>query len=74
MALNRSPEFTSSNPKPSAAEFLVHEATISANSEELNYAILYTNFQESEPSCSETEDFFSYCLCISMLQTQEPLG
>ena len=37
--------------------FLVTEATIWANSEELNYAIHYTNFQASEPSASET-DFF----------------
>ena len=58
MALNRSPEF--SNPKPSAAELLVPEATIWANSEELNsyYAIPYIDFQASEPSRSATEDFF----------------
>ena len=53
IALNRSPEFNSSNPKPSAAE-----ATIWANSEELNYAIHYTKFQAFEPSGTETADFF----------------
>ena len=39
-----------------------------------HYAILYTKFQASEPSGSETEDFFHTFLCISMLQTQEPLA
>ena len=59
MTLNRLPEFKSSNSKPSAAQpFLVPEATIRANSKELNYAIHYTKFEASEPSGSETEDFF----------------
>ena len=56
MALNRSSEFKSSHPEQQS--FLVPEATISANSEELNYAIHYTNFRAPEPSGSETEDFF----------------
>ena len=75
MTLNRSPEFKSSNPKTqSSRAFLVSVATISANAEELNsYAIHYTKFQASEPSGSETR-FFSYCLSISMFQTQEPIA
>ena len=74
MALNRSPEFKSSNPKPSAAEFLVREATILANSEELNYAILCTNFQASEPSCSETEDFFHIAYVFLCFKPRSPWG
>ena len=58
MVLNRSPKFKSSNPKPSAAKHFGAEAIIRANSEELYYAILDTKFQASEPSVSETEDFF----------------
>ena len=52
MALNRSPEFKSSNPKPRAAKLFVPVGRIWANSEELNYAIHYTKIQASEPSGS----------------------
>ena len=74
VALNRSPEFNSSKQKPSAAELFGTWGHHWANSEELNYAIHYNKFQASELSGTETADFFSYCLCISMLQTQEPLA
>ena len=55
MALNRSLEFKSLNPKPRSAELF---GTL--NSEKLYYVILYTKFQASEPSGSETEVFSSY--------------
>ena len=74
MALNRSPEFKSLNPKPSAAEL---------------FGILRPPFEQTKKSSTMQssipifkhlsqvllkQKFLSYCLCISMLQTQEPLG
>ena len=43
---------------------LVPEATIWANWEELSYEILYTKFQASEASGSETGDFFHIAYVI----------
>ena len=57
MALNRSPEFKSSNPKPSAAELFCNLRPPSEQTRK-NYAILFTKFQASESLGSETEDFF----------------
>ena len=59
MALNRSPEFKGSNPKPGAAE-LFGPSGHHLSKEELNYAIHDTKFQASEPSSSETEDCLSF--------------
>ena len=59
MALSRSPELKKFRTQHLVQQsFLVPKTTIWANSEELNFAILCAKFQESEPSCSETEDFF----------------
>ena len=74
MALNRSPEFKSLNPNPVQQSFLVREATILANSEERNYAILCTNFQASEPRCSETEDFFHIAYVFLCFKPRSPWG
>ena len=62
MALNRSPEFKSSNLKPSATELLVY------------YAILYTGFKASEPSCSETEDVFHIAYVFLCFKPRSPWG
>ena len=45
MALNHSPEFKVQTQNTVQQGFLVPEATILANSEELYYVILYTKFQ-----------------------------
>ena len=71
MALNRSSEFKSSNPKTQKG-FLVPEVTIWANSEELNYAIHYTKFQASEPSGSEREDFFHIAYVFLCFKLRNP--
>ena len=59
MALNGSPEFKNSNPKPRAAELF---GTCGHRLSKLRRAQLcnplYTKFQASEPSGFETEDFF----------------
>ena len=56
IALNPSLEFKSSNQKPSAQSFWYPEQTWKS----LYYAMLNTKFQASEPSGSETVDFFIF--------------
>ena len=36
--------------------------------------MIHTQFQASKPSGSEEEDFLIFFLCISMVQTQDPLA
>ena len=74
MALNRSPEFNSSNPKPSAAELF---GTWGHHLSELRRAQLCNPLYQISSIWAKWYwncRFFSYCLCISMLQTQEPLA
>ena len=58
MALNCSPEFNSSNPKPSATELFGTLGHHMSKLRRAHYAVHYTKFQASEPSGSETVDFF----------------
>ena len=70
MALNRSPESKSSNPKPSSAQLF---GTLRPPFEQLYYAMLNTKLKASEPSGSKAEDCFHIFLCIAYVRSQVPL-
>ena len=66
------PKSLTFNPNPVHLSFLVPEATIWENSEELYYEILYNKFQASKPSGSEEEDFWIFFYVFLWFEPRTP--
>ena len=73
MALNCSPEFNSCNPKLSAAELFGMRPPFEITQKSSTMQSTIPNFKHLSQAVLKLQ-ICSYCLCISMLQTQEPLA